>query len=69
MPSTGNLVPLMNCSFELRKHNLVKDAMEIDVLVGLALMSGRKFIQSCESFRKLQYEILKQAEKEQEAGT
>jgi hypothetical protein len=59
MPASNALIPLMNTSFLFESKGLVKEKKEIDFLVALSLISGRKFIQACEVFRRLQLEILK----------
>jgi hypothetical protein len=48
----------MNTSFLLGNNSLKEDKRDVDFLIGLSLMSGRKFIQASEHFRKLQVELL-----------
>lgn len=48
----------MNSSFMLGSNGFKEDKRDVDFLISLSLMSGRKFIQASEHFRKLQNDIL-----------
>ena len=44
----------MNESFYLKKEKCFNDAMEIDLLVGILMISNKRFTQASEIFRKIQ---------------
>jgi hypothetical protein len=58
IPPSNNLIPLMNTAFLFETKRLKNEKRDIDFLAALSLISGRKFIQACEIFRKLQVELL-----------
>jgi|LauGreDrversion4_2_1035121.scaffolds.fasta_scaffold118235_1 hypothetical protein len=57
IPPTNALIPLMNTSFLMGSKGLKDQRRDIDFLVGLSLISGRKFIQACEIFRRLESDM------------
>ena len=58
IPPSNTLIPLMNTAFLFETKRLKNEKRDIDFLAALSLFSGRKFIQACEIFRKLQVELL-----------
>jgi len=58
IPPSNALIPLMNASFIFETKDFKPWKRDIDFLVALSLISGRKFIQACELFRKLQSQLL-----------
>ncbi len=48
----------MNSGFILSQANLIEEKRDLDFLMSLSLMSGRKFIQAAEVFRRLENELL-----------
>ena len=53
IPPSNSLIALMNTSFILESQGSLEQKRDIDFLAALSLISGRKFIQACEIFRKL----------------
>jgi hypothetical protein len=62
VPPSNALIPLINASFIFETKGYKDEKRDINFLVALSLISGRKFIQACEIFRKLQNEIFTLAE-------
>jgi hydroxylamine reductase (hybrid-cluster protein) len=58
IPPSNALIPLMNASILFEARKIWDQKRDIDFLIALSLISGRKFIQACEIFRKLQTELL-----------
>ncbi|CDW83869.1 UNKNOWN [Stylonychia lemnae] len=58
IPQANNLIPLMNTSFLFNQYRMLDEKKDVDFMIALSMMSGRKFIQAAEQFRKLQNEIL-----------
>jgi len=44
VPTAGSVIPLMNTSFLFESHKMTAEQSEANLLVGLSLISGRKFI-------------------------
>ena len=48
----------MNTSFQFNGIGHIEEKKDIDFLVALGMMSGRKFIQACEQLRRLQVDLI-----------
>ena len=58
IPAITNLTYFMNQSFQLNKLNRLEEAREIDLLVGVLLISTKRSTQTAELFRKIEGKIL-----------
>ena len=58
IPQSNNLIALMNTSFLFAQHSHWEEKRDVDFLVALSLMSGRKFIQASEHFRKMELDLI-----------
>jgi hypothetical protein len=47
------MVPLLNISHIFKKNNREVNQAEADILLGLSLLSSRRFIQAAEIFKKV----------------
>lgn len=65
IPAITCMTTFMNHSFELKKNKQLNDAFEIDFLVGVQLISTKRYTQASEVFRKIQVHYLKQIEDSQ----
>lgn len=62
-PPSNALIPLMNSAFLLESKGFEK--RDIELMAALSLISGRKFIQACEIFKRIQADILAEAKSDQ----
>ena len=58
MQSAQNLIPYLNFASLLRRRDMDEEALEIEMLAGLSLLSSRRYVQAAESFRRIQTKIL-----------
>ena len=49
----------MNTAFLMEAKGMAAEKRDIDFMAALSMISGRKFIQACELFRKLESELLR----------
>lgn len=54
VPTAGSGIALLNVSFLFETHKMFAEQSEANLLVGLSLISGRKFIQASEKIRAIQ---------------
>jgi hypothetical protein len=58
MPLGGSAISLINISFLFASRNRKEECIETEFLVGLSLISARKFIQASEKFRSIEQKLL-----------
>ena len=59
VPPSNALIAIMNAGYVVREGE--SQRREIEFMVGLSMMAGRKFIQATEVFRKIESDILSKA--------
>ena len=58
IPTGGSSIALINTSFLFESKRLNQEKTEAEFLVSLSLISGRKFIQASEKFRRIESMLL-----------
>lgn len=58
VPPSNSMIPLMNSSFLLDSKGFKDQKRDVEFLAALSLISGRKFIQACEIFKRLEDDML-----------
>jgi hypothetical protein len=59
MPLGGSAISLINNSFLFGTRHRTEECIETEFLVGLSLISARKFIQASEKFRSIEQQLLR----------
>lgn len=57
----GSAISLINNSFLFGSRKRSEECLETEFLVGLSLISARKFIQASEKFRSIEQKLLQEA--------
>lgn len=58
VPAASNVIGLFNCAHQFKAKGYEQECIETDMLVGMALMNSRRYVQACEVFRKIECELL-----------
>ena len=53
IPAITSLTTFMNNSFLLKKEGHTSEALEYDFVIGVLMISSKRFIQAVEIFRKI----------------
>ncbi len=64
VPPASYAIPLINLHAMLEMTHRKEFTKEVEYLIALALISGRRFIQACEILRKIEAQLLAQAQAE-----